>query len=247
MTDSSENACELSKPTDTSSSASLEVQVRQGSIMKDAHGSARKRTRITVKNEKKILDAAQKVIAEYGFHGATIDLLAEAAGMSKPNLHYYFKTKTDLYKAVLWSTLDTWLDSFAKLDPDGDPEAELTAYIREKVELARQHPNASRVFANEILRGAPLLQDYLRLDLKKLVDQKVRVIELWIEQGKLLPVEPVHLIFLIWAATQHYADFQPQVKAVLGVKDISPQQFKKIERSLVQIILGGVLPGGLKG
>lgn len=213
-----------------------------GSKLKIPDERARKKTRITVKNEKKILDAAQTVIAEYGFHGATIDRVAEHAGMSKPNLHYYFKTKTDLYKAVLQRTLDIWLASLAKLDPDGDPEKELATYIIEKVEMSRLHPTASRVFANEMLRGAPLLRDYLKKDLKKLVNQKARVIEHWVEQGKLAPVNPVHLIFLIWAATQHYADFQPQVKAVLGVSDMTPQQFKKVERSLCEIILRGVLP-----
>lgn len=203
---------------------------------------ARKRTRITVENEEKIIDAAQSVIAEYGFHGATIDRVAEKAGMSKPNLHYYFKTKTDLCKAVLRRTLDIWLASLAKLDPEGDPETELSTYIIEKVEMARRHPMASRVFANEILRGAPLLQDYLKKDLKKIVNRKARVIERWIDEGKLMPVDPAHLIFLIWAATQHYADFQPQVKAVLGVNELTPQHFRKIEQSLCAIILRGVLP-----
>ncbi|MFQ5563316.1 MAG: TetR family transcriptional regulator C-terminal domain-containing protein [Parvularculaceae bacterium] len=202
----------------------------------------RKKTRITIKNEKKILDAAQTVIAEYGFHGATIDRVAEQAGMSKPNLHYYFKTKTDLYKAVLQRTLDIWLDSLAKLDPDGDPETELSTYIVEKVEMSRLHPTASRVFANEMLRGGPLLKDYLKNDLKKLVNRKARVIEHWIREGKIAPINPVHLIFLIWAATQHYADFQPQVRAVLGVGDLNAQQFKKIEQSLCEIIIRGVLP-----
>ncbi len=208
----------------------------------DPAGPTRKRTRITVENEKKIIDAAQSVIAEYGFHGATIDRIAEQAGMSKPNLHYYFKTKTDLYKAVLQRTLDIWLASLAKLDPEGDPETELSTYIMEKVEMSRLHPTASRVFANEILRGAPLLRDYLKKDLKKLVSQKARVIERWIKEGKLAPVDPVHLIFLVWAATQHYADFQPQVKAVLGLKELTPQHFRKVEQSLCGIILRGVLP-----
>lgn len=242
MTDSPESAPVRSRRAVAAPSTETVAKTRRKAHSLEPDGRARKRTRITVKNEKKIIDAAQKVIAEYGFHGATIDRVAEQAGMSKPNLHYYFKTKTDLYKAVLQQTLDIWLASLAKLDPEGDPETELSTYIAEKVEMSRRHPMASRVFANEILRGAPILKDYLRKDLKRLVSQKAKAIERWIEQGRLAPVDPVHLIFLIWAATQHYADFQPQVKAVLGIKEFSPQHFRKVEQSLCEIILRGVLP-----
>ncbi len=108
-------------------------------------GANKKKTRITQHNEKKILDAALEVIAEFGFHGATVERVAQLAGISKPNLHYYFPTKTDLYTAVLRRTLDVWTASLAKLDPNGDPETELTRYISEKVEMSRVNPLASRV------------------------------------------------------------------------------------------------------
>jgi len=203
-----------------------------------------KKTRIALKNEKKILDAAEEVIAEYGFHGATIDRVAQLAGISKPNLHYYFPAKTDLYAAVLKRTLDVWTASLSKLDPDGDPETELSAYIAEKVEMSRLNPLASRVFANEILRGAPALEDYLRKDLRAIVRKKAAAIQRWIDEGKLAPIDPVYLIFLIWAATQHYADFYPQVKAVMGVQKLGPRHYKEIEKTLCEIILRGVLPAG---
>jgi TetR/AcrR family transcriptional regulator len=203
---------------------------------------AKKKTRITLRNEEKIVDAAQGVIAEFGFHGATIDLIAERAEISKPNLHYYFPRKVDLQIAALKRTLDVWLDSLAKLDPQGDPAEQLSRYIAEKVEMAHQNPIASRVFANEILRGAPLLNDYLRTQLRALVTQKAKVIQGWIEQGKLAPMEPVYLVFLIWAATQHYADFAPQVRAVLGVKSLTPGFFQEVQTFLCNVVLRGVLP-----
>jgi TetR/AcrR family transcriptional regulator len=202
----------------------------------------RKKTRITLRNEEKILDAAQEVIAEFGFHGATIDLIAERAGISKPNLHYYFPTKVDLQIAALKRTLDIWVDSLAKLDPQGDPAEQLSQYIAEKVQMAYQSPVASRVFANEILRGAPLLGDYLRTELRALVTQKARIIQGWIDQGKLAPVDPTQLVFLIWAATQHYADFAPQVRAVLGVKSLTPAFFQEVQTFLSNLVLRGVLP-----
>jgi TetR/AcrR family transcriptional regulator len=199
------------------------------------------KTRIQLRNEERILDAAQEVFATYGYQGATIDEVAERAGISKPNLHYYFKRKRDLYLAVLRRTLEIWLVPLRELDRTGDPAVEIGNYIAQKVELSRRYPAASRVFANEIVQGAPFLKGYLQTNLRKVVERKAAVIQHWIDEGKLAPIDPYHLIFLIWAATQHYADFIPQIKAVMNVSRLNQAHFRKVEQSLSRIILHGVL------
>jgi len=201
----------------------------------------REKTRIQERNEKKILDAAEKVFAVYGYHGATIDRIAENADMSKPNLHYYFKRKKDLYISVLTRTLNIWLAPLSELDADGDPETELRKYIVEKIEMSREQPTASRLFANEILQGAPFVKPYLHSELRDIVNRKTRVLRAWIDAGKLKPVEPVHLIFLIWAGTQHYADFTPQIRAVMDVPRLTRKHYEAAAESLCRIILHGVL------
>ena len=192
-------------------------------------------------NEGRILDAAQEVFATYGYHGATIDEVANRAGISKPNLHYYFKRKRDLYLAVLRRTLEIWLVPLRELDRTGDPAEEIGNYIAQKVQLSRRFPAASRVFANEIVQGAPFLKGYLQTNLREVVERKAAVIQHWIDEGKLAPIDPYHLIFLIWAATQHYADFIPQIKAVMNVSRLNQSHYRKVEESLTRIILHGVL------
>ena len=199
------------------------------------------KTRIQLRNEARILDAAVEVFATYGYRGATLDEIAERAGISKPNLHYYYERKKDLYLAVLRRTLEIWLVPLRELDRNGDPALELGNYIAQKVDLSRKFPAASRVFANEIVQGAPFLKGYLKTNLRAVVQRKAAVIQHWIDQGKVTAVDPYHLIFLIWAATQHYADFAPQVKAVMNVPRMTQGQFRKIEQSLTRIILQGVL------
>ena len=199
------------------------------------------KTRIQLRNEARILDAAQEVFATYGYHGATIDEVADRAGISKPNLHYYFKRKRDLYLAVLRRTLEIWLVPLRELDRTGDPAVEIGNYIAQKVQLSRRFPAASRVFANEIVQGAPFLKGYLQTNLRNVVERKAAVIQHWIDEGKLAPIDPYHLIFLIWAATQHYADFIPQIKAVMNVSRLNQGHFRKVEQSLSRIILHGVL------
>ena len=199
------------------------------------------KTRIQLRNEERILDAAQEVFATYGYQGATIDEVADRAGISKPNLHYYFKRKRDLYLAVLRRTLEIWLVPLRELDRNGDPAEEIGNYIAQKVQLSRRFPAASRVFANEIVQGAPFLKGYLQTNLRQVVERKAAVIQHWIDEGKLAPIDPYHLIFLIWAATQHYADFIPQIKAVMNVSRLTQGHFRKVEQSLSRIILHGVL------
>ena len=200
------------------------------------------KTRIQQKNEGRLLDAAQEAFAARGYGGTSLDEIARRAGMSKPNLLYYYKSKSDLYLAVLRRILDVWLAPLIELDPNGDPYTQLRHYISRKLELSRDNPTASRVFAGEILQGAPLLSDYLAGDLRNLVARKAKVINAWVKDGKIRPVEPRQLIFLIWAATQHYADFAPQVTAVLGKKELSSRDFKKIEATLCDLIFEGLRP-----
>jgi TetR/AcrR family transcriptional regulator len=174
------------------------------------------RTRIQERNVKAILEAGTEVFSQHGFRGATLDQIAEVAGLSKPNLLYYFPSKDAIYLALLDRLLETWLDPLRHLNPRGDPVTEVLAYVNRKLDLARDFPRESRLFATEILQGAPRLMPALEGPLKALVEDKAAVLLRWMAEGRIAPVPPVHLIFSIWALTQHYADFEPQVRAVLG-------------------------------
>ena len=176
-------------------------------------------TRIQREKTEAILAAALDVFSTHGFRGATLDQIAEAAGLSKPNLLYWFASKEEVHRMLLTRLLDTWLEPLQRLDPDGDPVAEIVGYVRRKIEMARDYPRESRLFAGEILQGAPHIGDVLSGELRALVDEKARVIAAWAGSGRIAPVDPHHLIFSIWAATQHYADFDAQVRAVLGGDD----------------------------
>jgi TetR/AcrR family transcriptional regulator len=202
----------------------------------------KKATRIQTKNRNAILEAALDVFSTYGFRGSTIDQIAEKAGMSKPNLLYYFPGKEAIYVAVLEDTLEEWLGPLAQLDPAGDPVEEIGRYIDAKLEMSRTRPKASRLFANEILHGAPAIGDFLRGPLKALVDEKAAVISGWIEAGRLAPVEPRHLIMMIWAVTQHYADFDVQVRAVLGAGAGGQHPTKLAGPNIAAIFLDGLRP-----
>jgi TetR/AcrR family transcriptional regulator len=177
--------------------------------------SAKKPSRIQKRNRMVILDAALDVFSQHGYRGATLDQIAEAAGLSKPNILYYFDGKEAIHITLLNQLMETWLAPLHKLNADGDPLPELLAYITRKLEMARDLPRESRLFANEILQGAPRMGPHLQSSLKPLFDEKCAVIQDWMDAGKLAKVDPKHLIFSIWATTQHYADFDAQVQVLL--------------------------------
>jgi len=210
--------------------------ITESGAVEKAEGS----TRIQSMNRRLILDAALEVFSAYGFRGATIDQIAEKAGMSKPNLLYYFPRKQNIYVTVLQDTMVTWMEPFENIDPDGDPLEELRRYIAIKLEVSVSKPEASRLFANEILHGAPAMSEFLNGHLRELVDEKAAVIQRWIDQKRLAPIDPYHLIFTIWAVTQHYADFAVQVSALLGKRADAPDFYTETVKSISALLLDGV-------
>ncbi len=187
-----------------------------------------------------ILDAALDLFSQFGLRGTTVDQIADTADVSKTNLFYYFSSKEEVYIAVLQRLLDQWLAPLKAVEVDGDPVESILTYIRSKVAFSRAHPEASRLFCLEIVQGAPLLGPELRTSLKALVDAKAAVIKAWIDSGKLAPVDPYHLIFSIWATTQHYADFAVQVDALVG-RSLADETFvDDTVNNIQRIILDGI-------
>jgi len=223
------------------------VPIAKGKIEQQPHSASARRNPATkgvrqisrASIEARILAAAESVFAETGFSGATTAEIAKRAGVPKANLHYYFKTKKDLYRQVLQAILELWLGTGDQIKPESDPAEALSHYIAAKIELAQQRPLASRVFANEIIHGAPQISDFLQEELRDWVDRKSRVIEGWIDAGKMRRIDPRHLFFMIWANTQTYADFAAQIAAVLDRESLTPEDYQVAARQVSDIILTG--------
>ena len=190
-------------------------------------------------NEAVILGAGERVFARAGFNGATMAAIADEAGLPKANLHYYFGSKHELYRAVLARTLHDWLVPMDSLVAEAEPRAALEGYIRAKMAMSAQRPDASRVFANELLHGAEVVGELMRTELRAMVRRKVAVVDGWIAAGRMAPVDSTHLFFTIWAATQTYADFDLQVRAVLGRSELGARDHERATEHVVGLILRG--------
>ena len=177
------------------------------------------RSRIQQENRRRILDAALDMFSQHGYRGTTLDQIAEAAGLSKPNILYYFGGKEEIHVTLLNNLMRTWLAPLERLAPEGEPLEELLGYIRRKLQMSRDFPRESRLFANEILQGAPRMGPHLESGLRPLFDAKCLLIADWVAAGRIAPVDPGHLIVSIWATTQHYADFEAQLAVLMPERD----------------------------
>jgi TetR/AcrR family transcriptional regulator len=204
--------------------------------------SGRALTRQGRQTMERVLDAGLSIFARYGLRGSRLEQIAEEAGLSKTNLIYYIGTKDELYLAVLRRTLDMWLEPLQDFAEQSDPKAALVGYIERKMEYSRDYPEASRLFAIEIMSGAPMLSRYLTEDLKTVVANKASIMNRWIEEGKMRPIDPTHLIFMIWALTQHYADFASQIYAVSGQNLKDPAYFLSTRNAVVERLTAGLFP-----
>ncbi|MDW3223059.1 MAG: TetR family transcriptional regulator C-terminal domain-containing protein [Paracoccaceae bacterium] len=178
-------------------------------------GAVKKPSRIQQRNRSRILDAALEVFSQHGYRGTTLDQIADAAGLSKPNILYYFEGKEEIHVTLLNQLMESWLDPLVALKSDGDPLNEILGYVQRKLDMARDLPRESRLFAGEILQGAPRMAPHLEAGLQPLFEEKCAVIQSWMDEGHMNAVDPRHLIFSIWATTQHYADFASQVQLLL--------------------------------
>jgi len=193
-----------------------------------------------LESERMIMMAAEKVFAEAGFGGATMQLIADVAGLPKANLHYYFPTKEALYRRVVQDIFQVWLKAADIFDQASGPVEGIGAYIDAKMEISRRHPAGSKVWASEVMHGAPVIQDYLETTLEQWTNSRISVIQSWIDRGLMAPIDPRHLLYLVWATTQHYADFGHQIETLNKGEPLTDAQWRAATDNVKTIILKGI-------
>lgn len=193
----------------------------------------------------RVISAAEQIFAMYGYNGSTVDMIADAAQLSKSNVLYYFSSKGAIYEDVIMSILDDWIEKLALFEQAGtEPAVKIAAYIRGKIAFSRDRPNASRIFANEIIGGAHHLKEAIQKRLIPQLEKDVDLVRSWIGAGAIDPIDPYHLFFLIWSSTQSYADFSAQIQMALKKEHLEDEDFHTAETFLINLILKGL---GVRG
>lgn len=191
-------------------------------------------------NERRILMAAEREFGRHGYRGATTSNIALEAGLPKANVHYYFRTKARLYRCVLESILEDWMAAAEAFDRHREPAEALASYVGAKMDFSRRRPHGSRVWAKEVMSGAPVINRFLGTTLKQWLDQRETVIQQWVDDGVIRQVNPRALLYMIWATTQHYADFEEQIAILNNNRPLSDRSFKARTRQVIALVLASV-------
>ncbi|GBD56817.1 TetR family transcriptional regulator [Gluconobacter wancherniae NBRC 103581] len=189
--------------------------------------------------EATILAAAERVFGQHGFRGTSMNEIAQEAGVPKANIHYYFGTKEELYRSVLEGIMTFWLhDADYWLVPERRACDGFEGYIRAKMMFSRERPDASRIFAYELLQGAGNIHHYLSTTLREHVARRGQTFAVWEEDGQMPRVDPAHLMFAIWSMTQAYADMSAQMNAVIGNAHLLESDFETGLQTILRLVLG---------
>ena len=195
------------------------------------------------RQRERIIRAATGVFSRKGYDGARVEEIARKADLPKGNVLYYFKTKKDLYRVVIEQVLGLWLAALGDIAVDGNPEEAIRQYVSRKLSLSRHYPEASRLFAMEVISGAPVIGAHLSGELRAWVEEKGGVFKRWQEEGQMAKIDPAHAFFMIWAVTQTYADFEAQIQAVTAVEDYDTEIYGGATTEVVEALVRGL---GLK-
>ncbi|MBV6368621.1 TetR family transcriptional regulator C-terminal domain-containing protein, partial [Pseudomonas aeruginosa] len=145
--------------------------------------------KIRQRNLQLILDAACEVFADCGFSAARLSDVAERAGVAKANVLYYYRSKAQLYEAVLDSIVEPLLEASRPFAGDQRPPKRYN-----KMRIGAERPHAARVFSCEIMRGAPRMPATLLERLDAQAERNAERIRQWIDEGLLAPLDPYHLL-----------------------------------------------------
>jgi TetR/AcrR family transcriptional regulator len=198
------------------------------------------RTQRRLDKEQAILREAEAQFARGGYEGTSLEAIAAALGMSRHHLLYYFPSKTTLYRRVIDEVMTQWLEGMGALAVGDDPGAALKRYIGAKLRASAERPDGSRVFTQEVMAGAPRYRDALVERVGPVLKTDVRVFERWARAGRIRKLPFVHLMFVLWAATQAYADLAPQFALLLGKEALDDQDFAAAQAVIERLVLAGL-------
>ena len=200
--------------------------------------------KIRERNQRKILKAATEIFSRKGFDGTRIAEIAERSGLPKANVYYYFASKEDIYTAAISHLIESWDKALEHISPEREPADALGAYVRAKLEYSRRNAAESRLFANEIIRGARFLNRKNRKHMQEVTERHAEVVDHWIAQGRLKTVDARHLFIMLWAATQFYGDFEPLVCDALNKTKLAVSDFDAAAETITRVVLDGLIEPG---
>jgi AcrR family transcriptional regulator len=185
--------------------------------------------------KEKILEAAEKVFSDKGFHDAKVSKIAEIAGVSVGTIYRFYKSKEELYGEVIKKKLVEMEREVEESIKGKEPLEALKSYISTVVDFFSREQDFFEIFMMEM--GSSFILDTERFNLwnwyRSYVEKLSKIIEDGIEKGVFRKFNPKGVFLLISGALANIDYFR-----LKGFLKMDPEEMKN---TVQEIVLKGLL------
>jgi TetR/AcrR family transcriptional regulator len=192
----------------------------------------------------RIVAVALKLFAERGHDGTTISEVAKQAGVAQPLLHYYFKSKTDLWKAGIDMIYTEHRKEFAAAEHlilSHEPRMVLEMFLRHWVQITAKYPEVGMIMQYEAGQESPRLQWLVEQHLQPALTHTSQLLERAQQEGCIKEIPMQHLIPILTGAIRFFFTSGPYIKAIYDTDVNDPATIKSQADYLIEILLYGLL------
>ena len=144
-----------------------------------------RKERERARHRREILDAAERLFAEKGFHGATTEEISHRAEFAVGTLYKFFASKEDIYTAVLLEGVRVPLEGIRDLcaDPALTPRQVLDHYFEGKAHFASERADFLKILLREHFGGRPILSPASQSRVLETFDKGTQLLSQAFEKG----------------------------------------------------------------
>ena len=192
-----------------------------------------------------IISAALDLFSRYGFDSISTTEIAQSVGISQPNIHYYFKTKEDLWKAAVVELRErirsstearTNLALIKTLDSLSALKVMSTLIHKVSCEI----PELGKLIFLEGQAGGRRLEWLLEEALVPIYSLYMDIIKTCIAQKKIKPYEPHQILMLLHGAAATYYNLSPLVSAAFETDPRASEARAKFTELYIDTIFSGL-------
>jgi len=197
--------------------------------------------------KERILQAAQKEFAARGFAGARMEAIAGAAAINKAMLFYYFSSKENLYRTVLFGAFSEIFSEIGRfVSQPMTPGLFLEKFPEIYIRFIARHPDLVRIMVFDLIHNP----DNVTAALTEIIHNKMafephsflELIPEWHRRGLISESDPLHFMMNIIALSIFSFIGKPMVEAISGIHVASDEDFyRKRIASVVNILQRGML------